>query len=345
MADVIKESKVEATGARRGFDFLGYRKVALGISVILSIIGLVAIVAIATGKANLGTDFSGGMAIQYRFENPVVIEQVRAAFDRGGVSDADIQEFSGAQKLLVKVRKTDAGLNELAASVGSALTAAMPGNPFIIEATTEIGPTVGKKLQRDAFWAIIVSLFGILFYIAWRFEFRFGVAAVLATFHDVLALVGIIFIFNMEMNLLIVTALLTIAGYSINDTVVVFDRIRENLRKQGKSKETLIDLINRSVNETLSRTMVTGGSTLLVLLVPLILGGEVIYDFLLALLIGILIGTYSSIFVASPLLLIWKGKGKLIKDEEKGDDGKGGLLGGLGRDTTISRPIDVSREV
>jgi preprotein translocase subunit SecF len=298
-------------------DFLGKRRIALIISLILAIVGVIAAVSIPLGKANLGTDFSGGVATQFRFTNPVVVEEVRSFLEAGGFGEADIQEMSGAHKLLIRVKKVEGELGAVSKSIGAIFAASLPENPYIVDSTTEVGPTVGKKLQRDAFWAIIISLFGIFFYIGWRFEFRFGIAAVIATFHDVLAVLGIFFILNIEINLLVITALLTIAGYSINDSVVVFDRIRENLRRRGKSKEELVPLINRSVNEMLRRTVVTSGTTLLVLLALFILGGEVIHDFSLTLILGVLIGTYSSIFVASPLLLLWKGtKGKLINIEE-----------------------------
>lgn len=294
-------------------DFLGKRRIALVVSLILAFIGLFAVVSIPLGRANLGTDFAGGVAIQYRFDKPFTMVEVRAALEEGGFPDADLQEFSGTNKLLVRVKSTDEDLQAVSAAIGEAFGSALSENPYIVDSTTEVGPTVGKKLQKDALWAVAISLLGILLYVAWRFELRFGVAAVCATFHDVLAVLGLIFIVNKEINLLIVTALLTIAGYSLTDTVVVFDRIRENLRK--RSKDDLSNLINRSVNEVLSRTVVTSGTTLLVLLALITLGGEVIHDFSVTLALGVIVGTYSSIFVASPLVLVWKGRGgKLIKD-------------------------------
>ena len=297
------------------FDFMGKRRIALIVSVILAIIGILASIAIPLGKANLGTDFSGGVSTQFRFERPVVVEEIRGLLEKGGFEDADIQEFSGASKILIKVKRTEGDLGAISKTIGGIFTTALADNPFVIDSTSEVGPTVGKRLQRDAFWAVVISLFGIFFYIAWRFELRFGIAAVAATFHDVLAVLGILFIINKEINLLVITALLTIAGYSINDSVVVFDRIRENLKRRGKSKEELVPLINRSVNEMFRRTIVTSGTTLLVLIALFILGGEVIHDFSLTLILGVIIGTYSSIFVASPLLLIRRGKkGKLIED-------------------------------
>ena len=297
------------------FDFMGKRRIALVLSVILAAVGIVAAISIPLGKANLGTDFSGGVSTQFRFERPVVVEEVRGLLQKGGFEDADIQEFSGAQKILIRVKRTDGDLGAISKAIGELFNAALVDNPYVIDSTSEVGPTVGKRLQRDAFWAIVISLFGIFFYIAWRFELRFGIAAVAATFHDVLAVLAVLFVINKEINLLVITALLTIAGYSINDSVVVFDRIRENLKRRGKSKEELVPLINRSINEMFRRTVVTSGTTLLVLLALFILGGEVIHDFSLTLILGVIIGTYSSIFVASPLLLIRKHKkGKLIED-------------------------------
>lgn len=304
-------------GAVTTIDFLGKRRIALAFSLILAILGIIAAISIPLGKANLGTDFSGGVSTQFRFENAVVVEDVRALLDAGGFSEADIQEISGNKKLLIRVKKIDGDMRQVSKNIGKIFSTSMSDNPYIVDSTSEVGPTVGKKLQRDAFWAIVISLFGIFFYIGWRFEFRFGIAAVVATFHDVLAVLGLLFLFGNEINLLVITALLTIAGYSINDSVVVFDRIRENLRKRGKSKEELIPLINRSVNEMLRRTIVTSGTTLIVLIALFVLGGEVIHEFAMTLILGVLIGTYSSIFVASPLLLLWKGKkGKLVNIED-----------------------------
>ena len=300
-------------------DFLGKRKVTFTVSIILALIGLAAIVAIGTGRANLGTDFSGGIAIQYRFESPLKIQEVRNILADGGFGEAQLQQFSEPNKLLVRLKKAEGDLRATSKSLGQIFTTGMPGNPFIVDSTTEVGPTVGKKLQTDALKAIGVALLGILFYVAWRFEFRFGIAAVIATFHDVLIVLGILLVLDKEITLLIVTGLLTLAGYSINDSVVVFDRIRENLRRENRKKETNYDLINRSINEVLRRTVVTSVTTLMALASLLIFGGEVLYDFAFTLFIGVLVGTYSSIFIASPVLLFWESKGK--KDGQQSADG------------------------
>ncbi len=293
------------------FDFLGKRRYAFVISVILFIIGLIAVISIPLGKANLGIDFAGGVAVQLKFEKPFAMEKMRGLLGEGGFEEADLQEFSEGNKLFVRLKTTEGDLQAITEGIKSTFSEGMPENPFVIDSVSSVGPTIGKRLQRDALWAVIVSLLGILIYVAWRFEFRFGVAAVVATFHDVLAVLGIYYITNKEINLLIITALLTLAGYSLTDTVVVFDRIRENLRRRGK--DGLEVVINRSINEVLRRTIVTSVTTLIVLVSLFTVGGEVIHDFSLALILGVLVGTYSSIFVASPLLLLQKGKrGKLI---------------------------------
>ncbi|MDP2681294.1 MAG: protein translocase subunit SecF [Deltaproteobacteria bacterium] len=301
--DILKDTKI---------DFIGKRHYAFWLSIILAIMGIIAAVLIPLGKANMGIDFTGGMAIQLKFEKPFALEDARKILDKENFKDAELQQFAGGNQLLIRFKNTEGELKATSDRLSQAFTRGFADNKFIIESTTAVGPTVGKKLQKDALWAVGILLLGILIYLALRFELIFGIAAVIATFHDVLAVLGVFYVLNKEINLLIITALLTLAGYSMTDTVVVFDRIRENLRKRGK--ETLEGLINRSINEVLRRTVVTSGTTLLVLAALLTAGGEVIHDFSLALFLGVLVGTYSSIFVASPLLLLWKGKrGRLIR--------------------------------
>ncbi len=285
-------------------DFLGVRKVTFVVSAIFALVGIVAAIAIPTGMARLGIDFSGGVSIQFRFEGPVALEKVRGLLSGGGFEDANLQELSDPTQLLVRLKSSDGDLAATSRAIADVFRADMAENPFTIDSTSEVGPTVGQKLQTDAIKAIGIALLGILFYVAWRFEFRFGVAAVIATFHDVLVVLGLLFIMHKEMNLLIVTALLTLAGYSLSDSVVVFDRIRENLHK--KKHEDFYSLVNRSINEVLSRTVVTSLTTLIVLAALILFGGEVIHDFALALFLGVMVGTYSSMFIASPVLLLWK---------------------------------------
>ncbi len=296
-------------------DFMGKRWIFFTLSGIAAIIGLIAIIAIPLGRANLGTDFAGGIAIQFRFEKPISIEKVRQLMEKSGFRDANLQQFAEPDKLLIRLKRSSGDLRAVSKSIGEVFTNGIPDNHFTVESTTEIGPTVGKKLQSDALWAVGISMLGILVYVAWRFELRFGVAAVIATLHDVLAVMGFLYIINKEMTLLIVTALLTLAGYSLTDTVVVFDRIRENMHK--RTKEELIPLINRSVNEVLHRTIVTSFTVVLTLASLLIFGGEVIHDFALTLFAGVIVGTYSSIFIASPILLFWGDKKKSVPAKNK----------------------------
>ena len=292
-------------------DFTGKRNYAFAFSGVLCLLGVVAIVMIGLGKANMGVDFAGGTSVQLKFEGPVVIDQARKTLENNGLQ-ADLQQFAEGNKLLIRVKKSDIPLGKVADRVVEVFTKEFSANKFVVESSTEIGPTVGKSLQKDALVAVIISMLAIIIYIAWRFEFKFGVAATIATFHDVLAVLGVVFILNMEITLLTVTALLTIAGYSLTDTVVVFDRIRENLR--SKAKVALEATINRSVNEVLSRTIITVLTTFIAAAAIYFFGGEVLHDFAFALLVGLIVGTYSSIFVASPILIVWKTKGgKLIK--------------------------------
>jgi len=293
-------------------DFLSKRRFAFWISVVLVSLGLLTLVQISRGKANLGIDFVGGTAVQLKFEKPVRIDQARGVLSDNGLPDAELQEFTQDNKLLIRVVKSTTIEEKVADRIVQIFRTEFSDNQFVVDSSTEIGPTVGKKLQKDAVVAVGLAMIGIILYIAVRFEFLFGIAAAIATFHDVLAVLGIFYILNLEITLLIVTALLTLAGYSLTDTVVVFDRIRENLRR--RRRESIEQVINGGINQVLSRTLVTSTTTLLGVATLFILGGEVIHDFSLALILGVIIGTYSSVFVASPLLLVWKkGYGRLLR--------------------------------
>lgn len=291
-------------------DFMGLKKYAFAFSGILSLLGIIAVISIAFGGANLGIDFGGGTAVQLKFDKPVKIDDARGALSKHGLEDAELQEFPLDNKLLIRIKKLLMTGEPLADRVISIFRQEFPGNTFVVDSTTEIGPTVGKRLQKNAVTAVAISMIGIIIYIAFRFELKFGIAAAIATFHDVLAVIGIFYVLDKEFNLLVITALLTLAGYSLTDTVVVFDRIREYLRMRRKEPITVI--INNGINHVLSRTVITSLTTALVLVALVFFGGEVIHDFSLALLIGVIIGTYSSIFVASPLLLIGKGGAKKL---------------------------------
>ncbi|MBI4839342.1 MAG: protein translocase subunit SecF [Nitrospirae bacterium] len=287
-------------------DFLGKRYIAFAFSGILSLLGLWAVVGIYTGGANLGIDFAGGSSVQLKFENSILLHDIRKAFEEKGIKDFDLQDLPTENKILIRMKKGEFTMGEFTGKVVTILEEKFPQNKFVIDSTTEIGPKVGGKLRRDALVAIIVATIGILIYVAFRFQFRFGIGATVATFHDVLAVLGVFYIMGKEINLILITALLTIAGYSLTDTVVVFDRIRENLRT--KHNEPAVTVMNLSINEVLSRTIITSTTVLLTSIALFFFGGEVLHDFSLAMIMGVVIGTYSSIFVASPIVLLWKGK-------------------------------------
>ena len=297
---------------KTSFDFMSKRRLAFTFSGFMVLVGIIALVQVARGTANLGIDFAGGTAVQLRFDQPVRIDEARKALEANGLGDAELQEFGQENKLLIRVKASTTIEEKVAERVVGVFTKEVPANHFVVESSTEIGPTIGKKLQEDAFIAIVISFAGIIFYIAARFEFRFGIAAAIATFHDVLAVLGAFYLLDKEITLLVVTALLTLAGYSLTDTVVVFDRIRENLKTRRRDTEET--MINNAINQVLSRTIVTSLTVVLVLIPLTVAGGEVLHDFSLALLWGVIFGTYSSVFVASPLLLLWPGTpGRLLK--------------------------------
>ena len=286
-------------------DFLGRRRVTFAFSAALVLLGVIALIQIARGAANLSIDFTGGTSVQMKFDRSIQIERARQALEQGGLQNAELQEFAGDDRLLVRMKSSSSVEEKLTDRIVSALRGAFPAHQITVESTVEIGPTIGDKLRQDALIAIAISLIGIIFYISARFEFRFGIAAALSMVHDVLVVLGLFYLLNKEITLLVVTALLTLAGYSLTDKVVVFDRIRENVRM--RRRETIAATINGGINQVLSRTIVTSLTVVLVLVPLAVFGGEVLHDFSLALLWGVIIGTYSSIFVASPLLLILPG--------------------------------------
>jgi preprotein translocase subunit SecF len=213
---------------KTNIDFIGKRHLAFLFSGIMVLLGIVAVVQISRGHANLGIDFAGGTAVQLKFDKPIRIDEARNTLESHGLTNAEIQAFVNDNKLLIRVKAGSTIEEKVADRIVAAFGKDFPDNSFVIESTTEIGPTIGQKLQQDALIAVLISFVGIILYIAARFEFRFGVAAAVSTFHDVLAVLGTLYLLDKEITLLVVTALLTLAGYSLTDTVVVFDRIREN---------------------------------------------------------------------------------------------------------------------
>jgi preprotein translocase SecF subunit len=298
MMELLKDTNI---------DFIGFRKKAFILSAILVAIGFYALIMISLGKANISVDFTGGTNIQIRFKENVDIGELRKAFTDGGISDVQIQEISGTKDFFIKTKFSDTDKEKIQDKVASILSGKYKDKKFEILGSNMVGAGVGKGLKKYAIIAVGLALVGIIIYIAWRFTFISGIAATIATFHDVVAILGVFYILDKELNLLIITALLTIAGYSLQDTVVVYDRIRENMAKM-KSKDDFGVVINRSINEVLSRTIITGLSTLFALGALMVVGGEVLFDFSFALFIGLIVGTYSSIFVASPIVYVWRRK-------------------------------------
>lgn len=291
-------------------DFIAKRKVSFAISAVLIAIGIFAFIMISVGNANMGIDFAGGVLVQGHFAQPVKIDDLRDAV-RSEFPDAQVNEvkdFKTGNAFIIKTKRPETeqeAARELE-RLEEILRTRFAGNDFAVDRESIIGPAVGEQLRKDARLAIGLALLGILLYIAFRFDFRSGVAATVATVHDVLAVVGIFYLLGLEFDLLVLSALMTLAGYSLTDKVVVYDRIRENLRK-FRSRAEFIPCINRSINETLSRTINTS-TTVIVVVVMVFVGGETLRNFALALVLGVIIGTYSSIFVASPIIVEWEGR-------------------------------------
>ena len=297
MIEIIKKPNI---------DFMKLRKLAFAISGVFAGIGILALVQMARGQANLGIDFAGGTSVQVKFSENVPLEKLRNALEDSGLKEFDLQDLPTVNKIMVRVKKKETTIGGHSEMIVLTLKEKFSAQKPVVDSTTEIGPKVGKKLRKDALWAILAATIGILVYVAFRFQFSFAVGATVATFHDVLAVLGIFFLMGKEINLVLVSALLMIAGYSLTDTVVVFDRIRENLKKRYKGQVNQV--INSSINEVLSRTIIVSLTTLLAATSLFIFGGEVMHDFSLAIILGVVIGTYSSIFVASPVVLLWSGK-------------------------------------
>jgi SecD/SecF fusion protein len=302
---VLKPLKFLQFIGKTDIDFMRLKKVTFTVSGVMLLIGLFAFVQILRGHANLGVDFTGGSMLQYKAQKPFELKSIRAAFKDHDLDSVEIQHVEADNQLIVKLKKSSATVGNLSAKVSEALNTAMPEQQFSIESESEIGASISDVLRDKALEAIFISLLGVIIYLAFRFDLRFGVAAALATFHDVIVVLGICYLLNIEITLLIVTALLTLAGYSLNDSVIIFDRIRENMRSRGNDSD-MTSIINLSTNEVLSRTVVTALTTGLAVAAIFILGGAVIHDFSFTLLVGFFVGTYSSIFIASPLLMYWK---------------------------------------
>ncbi len=283
------------------FDFVGKMKPAVIASVAFILIGIASVVF--HGGLNLGVDFAGGAVVQVKFQKEASTDALRSALDGIQLENSTIQEFGAAEnrEFLIRTPETAADLKLLTDRIDSALAKAFGQQAYEIRRVEAVGPKVGKDLSQKAILALALAWAAMLIYIGFRFEFRYAVGGILALIHDVLVTVGVLSLLNMEFTLNTVAALLTIIGFSINDTIVIYDRIRENVRK--KIRADLRQIVNVSVNETLSRTILTSLTVFLVLVALLLLGGPVIFDFAFALFVGVIAGSYSTVFIASPFVL------------------------------------------
>ncbi len=302
---------------KTNIDFMSKRKLWYTIS--LTIIGLGMISLLVKG-VDYGVDFLGGTELIVRFKEPVEVGDIRAAMGKAGFDRAEIKYYGSDREVLLRTTEQGTG-STIAERVRETLKQNFANNPYVVLKEDKIGPKIGAELRTRALWAMLWSLIAIMLYVGFRFKFIYGVGAVVALFHDVLVAIGLVSIFdgitpgfNLEIDQNMVAALLTLVGLSVNDTVVIFDRIREN-QKIFKSMG-LIQVINKSINETLSRTVITQGTVFAVLMVLLIFGGEVNRGFAFALTVGILMGTYSSVYIASAVVVEWANrtnrKAKLI---------------------------------
>ncbi len=303
------------------YPFIEARKKAYVLSAAVLLSGIAAMVInVATigSWQDYGVDFTGGSLIQVEFNAPITAAELRDAL--GGAQAPPITRFGDEDEIEFVIRAPIAealSITDVADEIESDLAAALGAGTFQVVSTQAVGAKVAGELQVKALYAILFSFVLTLIYLAMRFELRFGLAAVIATLHDILITLGFLAVFRVEIALPTVAAILTILGYSLNDTIVVFDRIRENLHKKGARKRDQIELVNESINETLPRTVLTSGTTLAVLLALYLLGGAVIRDFTVVLILGVIIGTYSSIFVAAPALIEIQNKWGLGKSADQ----------------------------
>jgi preprotein translocase subunit SecF len=287
--------------------FTRYRKIAVILS---TIVNLAVLVMLFIKGPNLGVDFAGGMVVQLKFQQQVSIPDIRRALESVDLGGSEIQDFGreGDNEYLIRLERTSAEVGVLGEQVKKALANQFGPEKFEIRRIEFVGPKIGEDLRRRGVLSVIVATIMMGVYIWFRFQFRFGIGAVVALVHDVLVTVGALMLANYEFDLTIIAALLTIVGFSVNDTVVICDRIRENMRKI--KRETLESIVNTSINETLSRTILTTGTALMVLFSLYLLGGAVIRPFAFALIVGFISGVYSTIFIASPVILFWEKRPK-----------------------------------
>jgi preprotein translocase subunit SecF len=300
---------------KSNIDFIGKRKIAFALSAVLIVLSIGSLV---TRGLNFGLDFTGGMLIEVAYSTAPDTEDVRASLDAAGLDDAVVQTFGLDTEIVVRIppRSEEESNAELSTTVLQALQAGFEGD-IEMRRVEFVGPQVGEELTEQGILAVVYALIGIFLYVMVRFQWRFSVGAVAALVHDVIITMGVVSLFQVEFDLTVVAALLAVIGYSLNDTIVLFDRIRENFPRLRNSKP--IEVVNTSVNQTLSRTLMTSLTTLLVLIALFIFGGEIINAFAFTLIVGVVVGTYSSIYVASTTLLeLGVSKFDLLQVEKEG---------------------------
>lgn len=286
-------------------DFIGKRYFAFAVSGVLILSGVISLVV--KGGPKLGIDFTGGTLVQLVFKKPIPMHDLRTALAAKGYSDVELQGVSGGQAVIIRIPKGQIEADQLAKDVRQLVQDKFSGAEPEIERAEYVGPAVGQALSSQATKAIVWALLLIILYVAFRFKsWLWGICSIIALAHDVLSVVGIFSLLNKEITVTVMAGILTLAGYSMNDTIVIFDRMRENLRLSRK--ETMGEIINRSINETLSRTIMTSVTVAITLMVLFFFGGEVIHDFSFAMLYGVFVGSYSTIFVAAPLIYEWQSR-------------------------------------
>ncbi|MGZ3494660.1 MAG: protein translocase subunit SecF [Thermodesulfobacteriota bacterium] len=284
-------------------DFIGIKKITLLISTVVILICFGSI--FFHGGLKYGVDFSGGLLIQIKFSKPIGISELRGALDAMGSKEAMVQAFGGENEFLIRVEKSSEELEAMSKNIQASLQQQFKDKPFEIRRAEVVGPKIGKDLKKKALWAVGLSLVAILIYVAFRFhEISYGLGGIISLFHDVIVVYGAISILGIEYSLNVMAVVLTIVGFSINDTIVIFDRVRENIKKMRK--ENLETIFNVSINETLGRTILTNGTVMVVVLILFFFGGPVIHDFATAMVVGMITGTYSTVYIASPVVLAWE---------------------------------------
>ena len=294
------------------FDFIGKKKFTLWISTIAILISLGSVFLF--GGLKYGVDFSGGILIQIKFSKPVNISEVRNAMDAMGSKEAMVQAFGGENEYIIRLEKASEDLEALSKKIQVSLQEQFKDKSVEIRRVEVVGPKVGRDLKEKALWAVGLSFVAILIYVGWRFkQVSYGLGGIVALLHDVIVTYGAISIAGIEYSLNVMAVILTIIGFSINDTIVIFDRVREDVKKYRK--EDIETIFNTAINETLGRTVLTTGTVMMVVLILFFFGGAVIHDFAFALIVGLITGTYSTVYIASPVVLFWekyvsRGKGK-----------------------------------